>query len=91
MKIVMDRLDTYKLRNVTLAIEIDDNVITIVATQRRKDGTYVIFHQNQFVTPERENEPVDSPFRDLLEQRKGEVGEDCIYKMLQNLDTKEKL
>ena len=91
MKIVMDRLDTYKLRNVTLAIEIDDNVITIVATQRRKDGTYEIFHQDQFATPERENEPVDSPLHACLEQHRREAGEDCIYKMLQNLDTKEKL
>lgn len=89
MKIVMDRLDTYKLRNVTLAVEIDDNVITIVATQRRKYGTYEIFHQDQFATPEREDEPVNSPLHDLLEQHRKEVGEDCIYKMLQNLDTKE--
>ena len=55
MKIVMDRLDTYKLRNVTLALEIDDNVITIAAMQRRKDGTYEIFHQDQFATPEGKN------------------------------------
>ena len=91
MKIVMDRLDTYKLRGVTLAIEIDDNVITIVATQRRKDGTYEIFHQDQFATPEREDEPVNSPLHDLLEKHRKEAGEDCIYKMLQNLNTKEKL
>lgn len=91
MKIVMDRLDTYKLRNVTLALEIDDNVITIVAVQKRKDGTYEIFHQDQFATPERENEPVDSPLHDLLKQHGKEVSEDCIYKMLQNLNTREKL
>lgn len=52
MKIVMDQLDTYKLRNVTLAIDIDGNMITIVATQKRKDGTYEVFHQDQFSTPE---------------------------------------
>ena len=52
MKIVMDRIDTYKLRDVTLAIEIDDNVITIVATQKRKDGTHEIFHEDQFATAE---------------------------------------
>lgn len=52
MKIVMDRLDTHKLRNVTLAIDIDGNMITIVAPQKRKDGTYEVFHQDQFSTPE---------------------------------------
>lgn len=52
MKIVMDRLDTYKLRNVTLAIDIDGDMITIVATQKRKDGTCEIFHQDQFSAPE---------------------------------------
>lgn len=48
MKIVMDRLDTFKLRDVTIAIDVDSNLITIVATQKRKDGTYEIFHQDQF-------------------------------------------
>lgn len=52
MKIVMDRLDTFKLQDVILAIDIDGNMITIVATQKRKDGTYEIFHQDQFSTPE---------------------------------------
>lgn len=52
MKIVMDQLDTYKLHNVTLAVDIDGNIITIVATQKRKDGTYEVFHQDQFSTPE---------------------------------------
>ena len=52
MKIVMDRLDTYKLRNVTLAIDIEGNMITIVAIQKRKDGTHEIFHEDQFSTPE---------------------------------------
>lgn len=52
MQIIMDRLDTFKLRDVTLAIDIDGNLITIVATQKRKDGTYEIFHRDQFSTPE---------------------------------------
>lgn len=52
MKIVMERFDTFKLHNVTLAIDIDGNMITIVATQKRKDGTYEVFHQDQFTTPE---------------------------------------
>ena len=52
MKIVMDRLDTYKLRDVALAVDIDGDMITIVATQKRKDDTYEIFHQDQFSTPQ---------------------------------------
>ena len=48
----MERFDTFKLPNVTLAIDFDGNMITIVATQKRKDGTYEIFHQDQFSTPE---------------------------------------
>lgn len=52
MKIEIDQLDTYKLRDVTLAIDIDGNMITIVATQKRKDGTYEVFHQDQFSTPQ---------------------------------------
>lgn len=52
MKIAIDQLDVYKLRNVTLSIDIDGNIITIVATQKRKDGTYEVFHQDQFSTPE---------------------------------------
>ena len=52
MKVVMDRLDTFKLRDVTLAIDIDGNLITIVATQKRKDGIYETFHQDQFSTPQ---------------------------------------
>lgn len=52
MKILMDQLDTYKLRDVTLAIDIDGNMITIVATQKRKNGTYEVFHKDQFSTPE---------------------------------------
>lgn len=52
MKIVMDRLDMFKLRDVTLHIEVDGNLITIVAMQKRKDGTYEIFHQDQFATAE---------------------------------------
>lgn len=52
MKIVMDRLDMQKLRDVTLAIDIEGNVITIVATQKRKDGTHEIFHEDLFSTPE---------------------------------------
>lgn len=51
MKIVMERFDTFKLPNVTLAIDVDGNMITIVATQKRKDGTYEVFHQDQFSTP----------------------------------------
>jgi len=52
VKIVMERFDTFKLPNVTLAIDVDGNMIAIVATQKRKDGTYEIFHQDQFSTPE---------------------------------------
>lgn len=52
MKIVMERFDMFKLPNVTLAIDIDGNMITIVATQKRKDGTYESFHLDQFSTPE---------------------------------------
>lgn len=90
MKIVMDRLDTYKLRNVTLAIEIDDNVITIVATQRRKDGTYEIFHQDQFATPEREDEPRSISFHDFLERHRAAV-KDCTCMFCRNLTRKETL
>lgn len=53
MKIVMERSDTFKLPNVTLAVDIDGDMITIVAMQKRKDGTYETFHQDQFSTPER--------------------------------------
>ena len=52
MKIMMDQLDIYKLRNVTLAIDIENNLITIVASAKRKDGSIEIFHQDQFSTPE---------------------------------------
>ena len=54
MKIVMERLDVFKLRDVTLAIDIDGNMITIVATQKLKDGTYYTFHKDQFTTPNKE-------------------------------------
>ena len=47
----MERLDTFKLRHVTLAIDVEDNVITIVASAKRKDGSIEIFHQDQFSTP----------------------------------------
>lgn len=52
MKILMDIEDMYKLRNVNVAFDIEGNVITMVCTQRRKDGTHEIFHQDQFSTPE---------------------------------------
>lgn len=52
MKVVMDQLDTYKLCNVIIAIDVEGNMITLIATQKRKDGTYEIFHQDQFSTPE---------------------------------------
>ena len=52
MKIMMERFDTFKLRHVTLAIDVEDNVITIVASAKRKDGSIEIFHQDQFSTPE---------------------------------------
>jgi hypothetical protein len=52
MKIVMDRLDTFKLRDVTLAIDVDSDLITIVATQKRNNGTCEVFHRDQFSAPE---------------------------------------
>ena len=52
MKILMERLDTFKLRHVTLAIDVEDNIITIVASAKRKDGSIEIFHQDKFSTPE---------------------------------------
>ena len=52
MKILMDIEDMRKLRNVNVAFDIEGNVIIMVCTQRRKDGTHEIFHQDQFSTPE---------------------------------------
>ena len=89
MKIVMDQLDTYKLRDVTLAIDIDGNMITIVATQKRKDGTHEVFHEDQFSTPEQGNEPRSISFRDLLEQHRAAVGGDCTCLFCRNLNRKE--
>jgi hypothetical protein len=52
VKIVMERFDTFKLRDVTLAIDVDNDLITIVATQKRNNGTYEVFHRDQFSAPE---------------------------------------
>lgn len=52
MKIMIKRLDTFKLQHVTLAINVEDKVITIVACAKRKDGSIEIFHQDKFSTPE---------------------------------------
>jgi len=52
MKIVTERFEQSKLPDVTLVIDIDGNMITIVAMQKRNDGTHEIFHQDQFSTPQ---------------------------------------
>lgn len=57
MKVLMDSLDMYKCRNVHIAFDVEERpeggaVITMVCSQRRKDGTYEIFHQDMFGTPE---------------------------------------
>lgn len=57
MKILMDVNDLYKLPNVHIAFDIEERyegnaVITMVCSQKRKDGTYEIFHQDLFATPE---------------------------------------
>jgi hypothetical protein len=52
MKVMMERFDTFKLPDVTLGVGIEGNTITIVAQMKRKDGTYEIFHQDQFSTQE---------------------------------------
>lgn len=87
MKIVMDRLDTYKLRDVTLAIDVEGNRITIVATMKRKDGTREVFHEDQFSTPESGTESVS--FHDFLEQHRAAVGKDCTCLFCRNLNRKE--
>jgi hypothetical protein len=49
----MDPQDAGKLANVKLAIDIQGTQITLIAMQARHlDGTYEIFHQDQFSTPE---------------------------------------
>lgn len=88
MKIVMDRLDAYKLRDVTLAIDIDGNMITIFATMKRKDGTYEVFHEDQFSTPERDGESRSISFDDLLERHRAVVGKDCTCLFCRTLNTR---
>ena len=90
MKIVMDILDTYKLRDVTLAIDIEGNRITIVATMKRNDGTHEVFHEDQFSTPEQGNESRHISFHDFLEQHRVAVGEDCTCLFCRNLNRKAK-
>lgn len=89
MKIVMDRLDTYKLHDVTLVIDIEGDRITIVATQKRKDGTHEIFHEDRFSTPERGSGSKGISFHDLIEQHRAAVGEHCTCLFCRTLNRKE--
>lgn len=53
MQILLDPQDAGKLANVKLAIDIQGTQITLIAMQSRHlDGTYEIFHQDKFSTPE---------------------------------------
>lgn len=57
MKILMDSADIGKCRDVHVSFDIEElpgggNMITMVCSQRRKDGTFEIFHQDTFWTPE---------------------------------------
>lgn len=57
MKFHIDAQDIVKCPNVHIAIDIEERpagnaVITMVCTQKRRDNTYEIFHQDMFATPE---------------------------------------
>lgn len=53
MQILLNPQDAEKLKNVKLAIDIQGTQITLIAMQSRHlDGTYEIFHQDKFSTPE---------------------------------------
>lgn len=57
MKILMDSADIGKCRDVHVSFDIEElpgggNMITMVCSQRHKDGTFEIFHQDTFGTPE---------------------------------------
>lgn len=52
MKFLIDPDDAHKLKNVKLSLDVEDRQITIIAMQQRRDGSYEIFHQDQFTAPE---------------------------------------
>lgn len=56
MKILMDSADIGKCRDVHVSFDIEElpgsSMITMVCSQRRKDGTFEIFHHDTFGTPE---------------------------------------
>ena len=52
MKFLIDPEDAHKLKNVKLILDVEDRRITIIAMQQRRDGTYEVFHQDQFSAPE---------------------------------------
>lgn len=53
MQILLNPQDAEKLKNVKLAIDIQGTQITLIAMQARQlDGTYEIFHEDKFSTPE---------------------------------------
>lgn len=52
MKFLIDPEDAHKLKNVKLTLDVEDRRITIIVMQQRRDGTYEVFHQDQFSAPE---------------------------------------
>ena len=57
MKFLIEKMDYLKCQNVLIAFDVEqlaegNAVITMVCSQKRKDGIYEIFHQDQFATPE---------------------------------------